>query len=151
MNKKVDRKTHGFMTRRLTVFKAYKEDAKDISRLYGIPIIAKRKIIEENWRRLLEEGENDFYKDVTFVVRDRSDKVIGVVETESSDQESISIGIWIPNDSKRRRYLTEIIESMEEWCEIDNYRMISVIRLITGVNTSKIIFKEIKRNISIAS
>ena len=137
----------GFITRtRISVLKAYEEDAADISKLYFGFSAFQRRIIAKNWELSLKAGKYDLYKDVTFMIKDKCEKVLGIVETQSKDRINIQISIWIPNKAKEKMYLNQILESMIEWSEIDEYKRISAINLVIEV-AEKIKYEELMTDI----
>ena len=141
----------GFRTRRFSILKAYEEDAAAISKLYTVPFPKMRTTTESNWKEELKRMENDFYKDVIFLLRDRAKKVLGVVNTMSKDGCTVEIGIWIPNKFKRELYLDELVDSMIEWSEADEYDKISSIQVALGINPSGANTVEVRNNIALQS
>lgn len=141
----------GFRTKRLSVLKAHEEDAKEISKLYRNQSAKQRRIIECNWRRELRKATEDFYRDVTFLIKDKCNKAIGLVETESEDGETVKIGIWFPNKAKESSYLNELVDAMIEWSEEEEYTAISGIQLIDDVNLSGITGTDIRGEIILSA
>ncbi len=141
----------GFYTKRLRVLKAYEEDAEEISKLYRNQSARERRDIESNWRKELQKVAEDFYKDVTFLVRDKCNKAIGIVETESRDGETVSIGIWFPNKAKEASYLHELVDAMIEWSEEDEYTSISGIHLIDEVTATGVTGTDISGEIMLSA
>lgn len=117
----------GYKTRgRLTVLKAYERDAAILCKLCSNKHNDKKAV--EQWKKLLNESKEDFFKDVTYIIRNKCDKPIGTVETISKDRNCVEIAIWIPDKIKREKHLQEIIDSMIEWCEeYEEYHLIEKI------------------------
>ena len=141
----------GFYTKRLRVMKAYEEDAEEISKLYRNKSAEQRRVIESNWRRELRKATKDFYEDVPYLVKDKSNKLMGIVETESEDGETVNIGIWFPNKAKEISYMNELVDSMIEWSKTDNYKAISGIQRIDEVNPSGVVATDIKGEIILSA
>lgn len=141
----------GFYTKRLRVLKAHEEDAQEISKLYRNQSAKQRRVIESNWRRELRKAAEDFYRDVTYLVKDKSNKLIGIVETESEDGETVNIGIWFPNKAKETSYLNELVDSMIEWSQTDEYKTISGIQRIDKINPSGVMATDIKGKIILSA
>lgn len=135
----------GFETKRLSVLKAYEEDTKIMCRMYlnqpQVPPMIDEKILKQ----CMKEAENDFYQDVTFLIRDKANKVIGMAETKSKDRVNVEIGIWIPNYAKRTTYLKGLIDAMVEWCrDYEKYHLISRINLIQQISPFGAVYAELR-------
>lgn len=142
----------GFQTRRLTVLKAHEEDTKVMCRIYLSQQDVPKVISEEKLKQCMKEAEDDFYQDVSFLIKDKAKKVIGLAETKSEDRKTVEIGIWIPNRAKRTTYLTELIDSMIEWCrDYECYETISKIQLIDRIGPFGAIYSELKGKINLKS
>lgn len=145
-------KKFGFQTKRLEVLKAHGKDAGDVCRLYRSQPNIPKHIDENKIRKSFEEAENDFYQDVTYLVRDRCNKLVGMVETISDDYSKVRIGIWIPNKAKEVSYLKELIDSMIEWCgEYEKYHLISEIQLIQQITAIGATYEDIQTNIKLCA
>lgn len=122
---------YGYETKKLKVLKAERGDEKAIANLYIDRTIEEKKLIQLNWEKIITDSKDDFVKDVVYVLKDKCNKIIGLVETESEDnKESIEIGFWIPNLAKRATYLNELQDSFIEWCEEEGYLYIKEIKLL---------------------
>lgn len=127
-----EEKNFGFKTRRrITVLKAQEGDATDICKLY-LNHTTEKQVKE--WRETIKEAEDDFYQDVTYLIRDKCNKPIGTIETKSDDGINIEILIWIPSKFKVKDYLQELVDAMIEWCkDYEEYQMITKIGLIEAI------------------
>lgn len=125
---------HGFKTKKVTLLKSRMSDMKDIVKLYQRETPQERKRLEEDWKNMIQNSQNDF-TNVIFVIRDKSHKAIGLLETESDNGKAFEVGIWIPNQAKRIQYLDHIKESFLEWGEeetdMDSITSIKVLREMT--------------------
>lgn len=84
----------------------------------------------ERWLQRIKLNKDDYYKHVIYVVRDRSRKAIGILETLSDDGLKTEMQIWIPSEFKRHEFLEEVVESMKEWlAEYEEYEEVTKIML----------------------
>lgn len=142
----------GFKTKRLTVLKAYEEDTTAMIKVYRAQQQVPKDIDESILKKCMRATEEDFYQDLTFLVRDKSNKVIGIVGTKSDDKVNVEIEVWIPNQAKRTTYLVELIDSMIEWCkDYEKYQAISGIQLIDRIGPFGATFSELKGKINLKS
>lgn len=82
------------------------------------------------WLKRIEYNEDDYWRDVIYVIRDRCKKIIGILETLSDDGIKVEVQIWIPNNFKRAELLEDVVESLKEWLiEQEEYEEITKIML----------------------
>ena len=70
---------------------------------------------KDKWLIRIKDARDDYSKDVIYVVRDRSKKIVGIIETLSDDCFDVEVQIWITQEFKRNELLEEVVESMKEW------------------------------------
>lgn len=85
---------------------------------------------QKRWLDRIRGSEEDYYKDVIYVVRDKNKKMVGVLETLSEDGREVEVQIWIPQEFKRKEFLEEVVESVKEWLILEEkYEEITKIML----------------------
>lgn len=123
---------YGFQTiKKVTFLKAKQSDVKDIVKLYRRNTYQRRQTLLDGWCNLIKKSQKDF-NNVVFVIRDKCNHLIGLLEMETDDGKNFDIGIWIPNKAKQTQYLNHIKESFLEWVEdetaIEKIKSIKVLR-----------------------
>lgn len=113
-----EQEEYGYMTRKFTVLLVKKADIKDIVKLYQRKTAEENNELFFNWEKLIKNTNKDNFGSPVFVIRDKSKKIIGILEADSDDAKSFEIGIWIPNKAKQVMYLDDIKDSFIEWIEL---------------------------------
>lgn len=129
---------YGFMTnKKMTILKAKISDISDIAKLYRRENYKEKQHVVNGWKGLIAMSQNDF-TNVIFVIRDKCQHVIGLLEMEETEKaKNFDVEIWIPNKAKQTQYLEHIKESFLEWVEDEtDIEVISAIKVI----------KEMKKN-----
>lgn len=116
-----EERAYGFMTaKKVSLLKAYPEDISTMMRLFSIETgkysREEKDQMRWNWINELTQ-EVDDTENVTFIIRDKCNKPIGLVSSETEDGINYSYYIWFQNGSKRVQFQEYICECLLEFVE----------------------------------
>jgi hypothetical protein len=143
-----EERAFGFTTRnKVTLLKAYPEDIGTIMRLFstetGRMNREDKKKMRWDWLKELKKEINDF-DNYTFIIRDKCNKEIGLVTSETRDNKSWEYYIWIPNSCKRVQYQNYICECLLEYIEdyTDIERVNAIVSLVSFKSQTALMLKK---------
>ena len=122
----------GFKSRDISVRKAERRQIKSIVRLYGVNEPKEKQCIASKWQKIIDKSEGDYHNDVTFVVKNRRNKIIGVLRSKAVENEkAVEVSIWLSTVERQERYMKHLLESLVEYySEYETFDYISKIEMI---------------------
>lgn len=114
-------KMFGFMTtKRMSLLKAYPEDINTIMRMFSMETgnysSKEKKEMRRNWLEELQK-EIDDTDNYTFIIRDKCNKEIGLLSSETQDGENYRFYIYFKSANKRVQFQEYICECLLEFLE----------------------------------
>ena len=105
----------GFMTQRLSVKKAESEHIPGIIRLYNLDDESLKNQFTLKWQEIIEKEKDDYHNDVTFVIRSRRKKIVGLLRAKAVEKNGVEIKIWLSTIERIKKYQEHLIESVIEY------------------------------------